>query len=196
MSTVRGGCTDRSRAENTLRREAVTWPWPVGARGVLAAAVIFAAMGMAMSNRFDRSSSDGAFIAAPDLVVDPNTAPAQVLTALPHIGPALIREMVSARDDRPFSSLEDAGDRVRGLGPATLAQIAPYLWFDSSTQFDVDHLRGSGSERPVGKSLSIRRKPARSRAVRQISKSSVAELTVESSQLEARRQLSIARRDQ
>ena len=34
----------------------------------------------------------------PDLVLDPNTAPEQVLMALPHAGPTLVGHLVEARD--------------------------------------------------------------------------------------------------
>jgi competence protein ComEA len=195
MSTVRGGCTDRSRAENTLRREAVTWPWPVGARGVLGAAVIFAAMGMATASRFDRSSPGGVTIVAPDLVVDPNTAPARVLTALPHIGPALVRELVSARDDRPFGSAADAQNRVRGLGPATLAQLAPYLSFGPSPQSSGQNLANSNLDQPIGKPRSTARKPSRSRTTRKTPKSSPSRLVSNSSELEVRRDVAVVRHD-
>jgi competence protein ComEA len=195
MSSDPGHCADRTPAENLPRPAAVTWPWPVGARGVLAGVVILAAMGLAMASRFDKPKSGEAFVVAPELSVDPNTAPARVLTALPHIGPALVREWVAARNARPFSSLEDARHRVRGLGPATLAQIAPYLRFEPSTQSDAEHIASSSSNRPVGKARVIRRKPARPRSTRQTLQSSRPRLVEELSELHARRPLSIAQHD-
>jgi hypothetical protein len=66
-------------------------------------------------------------LAAPELLLDPNTAPPQVLGALPSVGPALVRQLIAARKNRPLDSLDDAARRVRGLGPAGLARIAPYL---------------------------------------------------------------------
>lgn len=164
MSSSQGHCADCTQAENPPRREAVTWSWPVGARGVLAAAVILAAMGLAVASRFDQSSSSGAFVVAPELVVDPNTAPARVLTALPHLGPTLVGHWVAARADRPFSSLEDAQNRIRGLGPATIAQLAPHLRFEPSSQSDVHQIASSSSDRLVGKPRSTRRKPTRSKS--------------------------------
>ena len=134
MSSNPGHCPDCMPAENLPRSAAVTWPWPVGAWGVLAGAVILAAMGLAVASLFDQPSSGEAVAVVPELTVDPNTAPARVLTALPRIGPTLVREWVAARNARPFSSLEDVQRRVRGLGPVTLAQIAPYLRFEPLSQ--------------------------------------------------------------
>ncbi len=65
----------------------------------------------------------------PVLVVDPNTAPPEVLATLPRIGPALAGRIVAARDDRPFRSLADFDARVRGIGPVTLAALRPFLRF-------------------------------------------------------------------
>jgi competence protein ComEA len=69
----------------------------------------------------------------PDLVLDVNTAPEPVLAALPHVGPALVRRLVEARNQRPFTSPEDLKARVRGVGPVTLARIAPYLRFEPAS---------------------------------------------------------------
>ena len=151
MSSSQGHCADCSQVENPPRRDGRDVAMAGWRAGVLAGVVILAAMGLAMASRFDQPSSGEAFAVAPELSVDPNTAPARVLTALPHVGPTLVREWVAARNDRPFSSLEDARHRVRGLGPATLAQIAPYLRFEPSTQSDADHIASSSSDRPVGK---------------------------------------------
>jgi competence protein ComEA len=63
----------------------------------------------------------------PDLVVDPNTAPPEVLAALPKVGPALLRRLLAARAERPFRSLDGLDRRVRGVGPATLAALRPHL---------------------------------------------------------------------
>jgi hypothetical protein len=195
MSSFQDDCTDRRQAGNPPRREAVTWPWPVGARAVLAGAVILAVVIPSVASHLNRSSSGGEFTVAPELVVDPNTAPERVLAALPHVGPTLVRELVSARDDRPFSSLEDAQDRVRGLGPATLARIAPYLGIERSIQTDVGQLASSSSERLLGKARTTRRKPARSKATRQTPKPSGLAVVAQAADLEASRQLSIARHD-
>jgi len=66
---------------------------------------------------------------APNLVVDINTVPPQVLSALPMVGPRLARAVVAARLERPFDDLADLNRRVKGVGPETLARLAPYLRF-------------------------------------------------------------------
>jgi competence protein ComEA len=65
------------------------------------------------------------------LVVDPNTAPPAVLASLPKLGPALVERIVAARAEAPFQSLEDLDDRVKGIGPATIAALRPHLRFES-----------------------------------------------------------------
>lgn len=71
-------------------------------------------------------------------LVNPNNAPWWELTILPEIGPALAREIVAYRElqrtvkdtcgDVVFKSLGDL-DGVRGIGPKTIARLAPYLTF-------------------------------------------------------------------
>lgn len=55
-------------------------------------------------------------------LVDVNHADPTALQSLPGVGPALARRIVEARDEKPFSSLEDL-QRVRGIGPATLKRL-------------------------------------------------------------------------
>lgn len=64
---------------------------------------------------------------APVLVVDLNSAPAELFSALPGIGPKLAAQIVEARRERPFTSLDDLDRRIRGIGPTTLARLAPHL---------------------------------------------------------------------
>lgn len=61
------------------------------------------------------------------LVVDPNTAPAAVLVALPRLGPALVSRIVEARNAEPFYTLEDLDRRVPGIGPSTMTALRPFL---------------------------------------------------------------------
>jgi competence protein ComEA len=65
--------------------------------------------------------------AAPELVVDPNTAPPEVLASLPRLGPARVAAIVSSRQQAPFRSLDDLDARVKGIGPSTIKAIRPYL---------------------------------------------------------------------
>jgi type II secretory pathway component PulK len=133
----------------------VPWSWPAGARGLLASLAIVAALGLRFASRDVRSSLEPIAI-APELVLDPNTAPPRVLAALPNFGPALVNRLVEARAERPFSSLDDVRDRVRGVGPVTLARIAPHL-----RRFSLESLASTNSSRPVAKPRTSRRKTIR-----------------------------------
>ncbi len=101
------------------------WGWTAPVRlwltmlGALGALGLIAVRG---TGRTDRSVPP-----APCLIVDPNTAPPVVLSALPHLGPAMVRRIVAQRDTAPFRSLEDLDTRVRGIGPATAASLRPFL---------------------------------------------------------------------
>ena len=61
------------------------------------------------------------------LVIDPNTAPVEVLLCLPRLGPALVSRIDEQRKLRRFDSIEDLDDRVRGIGPVTIEALRPYL---------------------------------------------------------------------
>ena len=71
--------------------------------------------------------------------VDPNTAEWHDLAALPQIGPAVARRIVEEREAFaaanpgvvPYRTLDDLS-RVKGIGPATLATLEPYLTFSGS----------------------------------------------------------------
>ena len=73
-----------------------------------------------------------------DLRVDPSTCPADVLLALPGLGPARVGAIEAARRRGPFRAAGDFDRRVKGIGPATMAGLAPYLRFD----LDRDTHRG------------------------------------------------------
>ena len=54
-----------------------------------------------------------------------NRATAEELELLPRIGPTLARRVIAEREaNGPFESVE-AMTRVRGIGPRTVAQLAP-----------------------------------------------------------------------
>lgn len=59
--------------------------------------------------------------------VDLNTAPRAVLLALPRLGPQRVDAILAERAIEPFEALEDLDRRVKGLGPATIRALAPYL---------------------------------------------------------------------
>ena len=64
------------------------------------------------------------------LGLDPNTADAAALEALPGIGAARAEAIVAGRGQGAYRSLSDLG-RVRGIGPVTLRRAAPWLSFGS-----------------------------------------------------------------
>jgi hypothetical protein len=76
------------------------------------------------------------------LLVDPNTAPPAVLGALPHLGPATIKRIVAAREQAPLESLHDLDARVRGIGPATVVLLSPFLRFERPATGAIATLAG------------------------------------------------------
>jgi competence protein ComEA len=69
----------------------------------------------------------GSATGAPAGPVNINTATATELDALPGIGPATAQAIVADRDQHgPFASVDDLA-RVRGIGPAKLAQLRPLV---------------------------------------------------------------------
>jgi hypothetical protein len=42
----------------------------------------------------------------------------------------MVKRIVAAREMTPFRSLDDLDTRVRGIGPATIAALSPFLQFD------------------------------------------------------------------
>ena len=72
--------------------------------------------------------------------IDPNTADAQTLAALPTLGEKRAQLIIDYRERHSrqlpnrgpaFRRLEDLL-RIRGIGPATIEQIAPYLEFPTT----------------------------------------------------------------
>ncbi len=62
--------------------------------------------------------------------VDPNTATARELEALPGIGPSLARRVLDARERGVRFRVPRDLARVRGIGPRTVERLAPHLQFD------------------------------------------------------------------
>jgi competence protein ComEA len=58
-----------------------------------------------------------------DPPIDINTASEPELQRLPGIGPAMAKRIMEAR---PFTSVDDL-DRVRGIGPATMDKLRPFV---------------------------------------------------------------------
>jgi competence protein ComEA len=139
-------------------RRALGAVWPAGSRGVLGALAAVCAVGLMMASGAVGPSRQSAGFVAPELRLDPNTAPSQVLGALPNVGPALVRQLIAARQQRPLDSLEDAGRRVRGLGPATLVKIAPHLRLKAALEAGGSKPAAARGTRTVQNARASRRK--------------------------------------
>jgi len=71
--------------------------------------------------------------------LDPNHASASDLSALPNLGPAMARRIIKDREqfqknhpnEPAYKKLEDL-QRIKGIGPATLENLKPYLKFPST----------------------------------------------------------------
>jgi competence protein ComEA len=143
----------------------MVWNWPLGTRAMLAGVVIVAALGLAGASR-GVSSTPGSPVIVPNLILDPNTAPARILTVLPHFGPTLARRLVEARSEQPFSSLDDLRARVRGIGPVTLARIAPYLRIPPPSGRSIpENIAGTDGAQPARKPKTVRRKAIRTKSI-------------------------------
>lgn len=101
--------------------------WSARGRGMLAIVLALAAAALLGVGRGERSDREPLARDAPVLVLDLNSAPAEVLSALPGVGSSLIRRIVAERRARPFASTADFRRRTPGVGPATLARLAPHL---------------------------------------------------------------------
>src|SRR5262245_52098633 len=87
---------------------------------------------------FSDSADTSSITASQPALLDPNTARWWELSALPRLGASLARRIVEFRetertktgrpDLRVFQRLDDLR-RVRGVGPATLELLRPYLLF-------------------------------------------------------------------
>ena len=68
--------------------------------------------------------------------IDPNTADAATLSALPLIGDRKARDIIAWRDAQPtkpaFRELKDLL-RIKGIGASTANQLEPYLIFPNSS---------------------------------------------------------------
>lgn len=132
------------------------WIWTRRQRRGLAILVLILCVGLAaIARRNPARVSDPPPDAGPragQLLtrLDPNTADLDALAALPAIGPKRAADIVALRNQRrtshpnltPFARLEDLL-RVKGIGPATLETLEPYLVFPSQTTSDVKMGQGN-----------------------------------------------------
>ncbi len=58
-----------------------------------------------------------------------NTASAEELERLPHIGPTLSARIIQAREQRPFQSVEELR-HVKGIGVKILEELRPFVKVD------------------------------------------------------------------
>ena len=119
-------------------RGAGPWPWPVHTRLLLALLTLFSGLALRLTAHSTGCEGRTSFRVVPVLVIDPNTAPASVLEALPHMGPSLVQRLIEQREIRRFESTEDLRRRVRGVGPATLARLAPHLRIRTDGERPID----------------------------------------------------------
>ena len=79
--------------------------------------------------------------------VDLDLATVEEVAALPMIGPALARRIVSDRIDHgPFGSLAGL-ERVRGIGPALARRLQPYVTFSLASRLESDPKESPASRR-------------------------------------------------
>lgn len=105
------------------------WGWEAaGARGAPSPPSISTEL-LERSRSAARDDEARSLPLAPGERVDPNTATEQALDRLPGIGAATARAIVSSREaEGPFRGPEDL-TRVKGVGPAAAARMAPHLAF-------------------------------------------------------------------
>jgi competence protein ComEA len=75
---------------------------------------------------YPRSGGAGGKLQPGDPPIDVNAAGVEELMRIPGVGPVTAQNIVTARADRPFTSVADL-DRVKGIGPKTLAKIRPFV---------------------------------------------------------------------
>lgn len=101
---------------------------PVQGLALLSLCAVAAVIGARMSQAQLRTPMEGyRYTTLPAWRVDLNQAGADELAALPGVGPSLSAAIVADRLAKgPFKTLEEL-DRVRGVGPAILQQIKPFV---------------------------------------------------------------------
>jgi competence protein ComEA len=65
-------------------------------------------------------------------VVNINTATVQQLSLLPGIGPTRAEAIITARERRPFRTVQEL-TRVRGIGRSTFRKLEPYIRVSGDT---------------------------------------------------------------
>jgi competence protein ComEA len=125
---------------------------------LLAVAILGSAVGLRSAAELTGRGPQRVAARPPVLRVDPSTAPAHVLEALPQIGPTMASRIVAERQVRPFASLDDLRRRVRGLGLATMAKLAPHLALEREPQPAISPATAVAVTTPNDQPLSRRRR--------------------------------------
>ncbi len=116
----------RQRLDLSLTRGNLKALWLFALTGCLALAL--AGSGR---NWFGRTPpADPRLVALATERIDPNTASQASLMRLPGIGPALAEAICQARNEKPFTRVEDL-QRVDNIGPVTASRLAEHLTFPS-----------------------------------------------------------------
>lgn len=111
--------------------------WSAPGRSVLTIALMVVGIVLMVVGRSDRNRDRGAAgRAAPVLVLDLNEAPIGALSALPGVGRNLARRIIADRQERPFGSPAELQERTPGVGPGTLARLAPHLRVETDAKTD------------------------------------------------------------
>lgn len=123
----------RRTAVFLLAVSALRWGWQAGRPGVDGAALASADTAAALRSSSEALADEAARRSeplGPGERVDPNRADEAELDRLPGVGAATARALVASREaEGPFRRTEDLA-RVRGIGPATVARIRPFLDLD------------------------------------------------------------------
>ncbi len=117
--------------------------WSLSVRRSLATLTVFLALGLNWLARVSTPPSPSLEAIsheriAKGFVIDPNTVPPPVLMALPRLGPTIVGRIVEAREERPLESPIDLQTRVKGIGPATIASLEPFLRFEADSRNPVE----------------------------------------------------------
>jgi competence protein ComEA len=79
---------------------------------------------------------------APPERINPNTASLASLVRLPNIGKARALDIMDYRDhhqqDEPAFQSPQGLEQIRGIGPKTVANIAPWLTFEEEPRMDTN----------------------------------------------------------
>ena len=106
-------------------------------RGMFLAMLLATLTGVGATAAFMPTASAQESTAAPEGVVNLNTATEAELSRLPGIGGSKARAIIAHRQEQPFRRVEDIL-RVRGIGRATFRRLRPNLAVQGQTTLGAD----------------------------------------------------------